>query len=41
MTDKPASPDLVQRHFTPDASNQLWCGDITYIATDEGGCTWP
>lgn len=27
MTDKPASPDLVQRHFTPEASNQLWCGD--------------
>ena len=32
----PVSPDLVQRHFTPDAPNRLWCGDITYIATDEG-----
>ena len=25
----PVSPDLVQRHLTPDAPNQLWCGDIT------------
>ena len=32
----PVSPDLVQRRFTPEAPNQLWCGDITYIATDEG-----
>ena len=32
----PISPDLVQRHFIPEAPNQLWCGDITYIATDEG-----
>jgi len=28
--------DLVQRRFTPQAPNQLLCGDITYIATDEG-----
>ena len=32
----PIAPDLVQRRFNPDAPNQLWSGDITYIATDEG-----
>lgn len=32
----PVAPDLVQRRFTPPAPNQLWSGDITYIATDEG-----
>ncbi len=32
----PIAPDLVQRRFKPDAPNQLWSGDITYIATDEG-----
>ena len=32
----PAAPDLVQRTFNPEAPNQLWSGDITYIATDEG-----
>ena len=32
----PVAPDLVQRRFNPEAPNQLWCGDITYIATDEG-----
>jgi transposase InsO family protein len=26
----------VQRQFNPEAPNQLWSGDITYIATDEG-----
>ena len=30
------APDLVQRRFNPEAPNQLWSGDITYIATDEG-----
>jgi transposase InsO family protein len=30
------APDLVQRRFNPDAPNQLWSGDITYIPTDEG-----
>ena len=30
------SPDLMQRHFTSEALNRHWCGDITYIATDEG-----
>lgn len=32
----PVAPDLVQRRFNPEAPNQLWCSDITYIATDEG-----
>lgn len=32
----PIAPDLVQRRFKPEAPNQLWSGDITYIATDEG-----
>ena len=31
----PIAPDLVQRNFTPTAPNQVWTGDITYIATDE------
>jgi transposase InsO family protein len=33
----PVAPDLVQRRFKPEEPNQLWCGDITYIPTDEGG----
>ncbi len=32
----PIAPDLVQRRFMPQAPNELWSGDITYIATDEG-----
>jgi putative transposase len=32
----PVAPDLMQRRFSPGAPNQLWSGDITYIATDEG-----
>jgi len=31
----PVAPDLVQRRFNPEAPNQLWAGDITYIQTDE------
>lgn len=31
-------PDLVVRNFAPDATglDTRWCGDITYIPTDEG-----
>ncbi|WP_308377956.1 IS3 family transposase [Streptomyces sp. ISL-98] len=31
-------PDLIVRDFQPDASSldSRWCGDITYVATDEG-----
>lgn len=32
----PVAPDLLQRRFIPETPNQAWCGDITYIATDEG-----
>ena len=32
----PIAPDLLQRNFSPGAPNQIWTGDITYIATDEG-----
>jgi putative transposase len=29
-------PDLVKRDFTAPAANLKWCGDLTYIPTDEG-----
>lgn len=32
----PVAPDLLARNFTPEASNRVWTGDITYIATGEG-----
>ncbi|TKR53349.1 hypothetical protein D7I39_21240 [Allopusillimonas ginsengisoli] len=32
----PVSPNLVQRQFNPDAPDQLWCGDITYLPSQEG-----
>ena len=30
------APDLVERDFRPDAPNQTWSADITYISTWEG-----
>lgn len=32
----PVAPNRVQRHFTPDAPNQIWCSDITYLPTAQG-----
>jgi putative transposase len=29
-------PDLVERHFTAPAPNQLWVADITYVKTHSG-----
>ena len=29
-------PNLIERQFYHYAVNQAWCGDITYIPTDEG-----
>jgi transposase InsO family protein len=34
--DNPPMPDLVGRGFSPGAPDIVWCGDITYIPTDEG-----
>jgi putative transposase len=31
-----AAPDLLGRRFDPDRLEVAWCGDITYIPTDEG-----
>jgi transposase InsO family protein len=30
------SPNLLARNFNPETVNQAWCGDITYIHTNEG-----
>lgn len=34
--DLPIAPNLLDRQFDVDAPDQVWAGDITYIATDEG-----
>jgi len=33
---RPAAADLVGRRFIATKPDQLWCGDVTYIDTDEG-----
>ncbi|MET7782554.1 IS3 family transposase [Streptomyces sp. NPDC005388] len=33
---RPAFADFVRRDFTADAPDQVWCGDMTEIATAEG-----
>lgn len=30
------APNLLDRNFSPELLNTAWCGDITYIWTDEG-----
>lgn len=35
--DRPFAPNVLARQFTAEAPNRKWAGDITYIATDEGG----
>lgn len=32
----PIAPNLLNRNFQPDAPNNVWTSDITYIQTDEG-----
>jgi putative transposase len=32
----PPAPDLLGRLFDPDHPDVAWCGDITYVPTDEG-----
>ncbi len=32
----PIAPNLLERNFTAAAPNEVWAGDITYVATDEG-----
>jgi putative transposase len=32
----PPAPDLLGRLFDPDQPDIAWCGDVTYIPTDEG-----
>src|SRR5664279_5294643 len=34
--DNPPLPDLVNQDFAPGEPDVAWCGDITYIPTDEG-----
>jgi len=32
----PVAPNLLNQDFTATVANQKWCGDITYLWTDEG-----
>ena len=34
--DLPVAPNLLPQDFAVSAPDQAWCGDITYITTDEG-----
>jgi putative transposase len=33
---RPAAADLVGRRFIASRPDELWCGDVTYVDTDEG-----
>lgn len=33
---RPAAPDRVNRQFTAERQDQVWCGDVTLIRTGEG-----
>jgi putative transposase len=33
---RPAAADLVGRRFIASQPDQLWCGDVTYVPTEEG-----
>jgi putative transposase len=35
-TSAPPAPDLLGRLFDPDRPDVAWCGDVTYIPTEEG-----
>jgi putative transposase len=32
----PIAPNLLNQNFIAEKPNQIWCGDITYISTEEG-----
>jgi putative transposase len=32
----PVAPNLLDQKFVAEAPDQVWTGDLTYIATDEG-----
>lgn len=32
----PVAPNRLDQSFSVDSPNRAWCGDITYVATDEG-----
>lgn len=34
--DLPVAPNLLEQNFTAAKPGEKWCGDITYIATDQG-----
>lgn len=36
----PVSENLLEQDFYASGPNQKWAGDITYLRTDEAGCTW-
>jgi putative transposase len=37
----PVAPNLLDRHFTPAAPNQVWTSDTPICGQMKAGCTWP